>query len=347
MLPMLQCRRVYFGTTLRRDVAIVFAPSCVTMEWRSEKSGLYIEARLAASHMTSFDMYHGSAIPGINLADDDGDAILGCTSTGRPIQDFFAIGLRQKPPHLRSVDGFEPTDEGPRKYIVVVLEDDDALATFRHEAVPAVVWGGHVGWPAAPVLRSSAMARQFLEGVPIADAHAVLDAAEDAAALPHNFSRALRRSRVARSVVNVEAADTDNLNVVLREYGVRANEMRAAMTDDAKRDDFEEYVELIVARKVGLSHVEGPRGCLRAIERWPRISYYWPRIRRRTCSACGKHSLDLSQPRYLVCAGCSTGRGVGRYCSEACQAEHWPEHQKNCPTFHEAPVTIRALMYTK
>ena len=58
---MLRCRRVYFGTALRRDVTVVFAPSCVTMEWRSDTSGLYIETRLAPSHMTSFDLYHGPA----------------------------------------------------------------------------------------------------------------------------------------------------------------------------------------------------------------------------------------------------------------------------------------------
>ena len=207
---MLRCRRVYFGTALRRDVAVVFAPSCVTMEWRSDTSGLYIEARLAPSHMTSFDMYHGptrgaggdgEANP-INLADDDEMA-------PDAIRDFFAVGLRQKPPHLRSVDGFEPTDdEGPRKYVVVVL-DGDALATFKREAVPAVVWGGHVGWPAAPVLGTPAAARPFLEGVPIADALAAGDAAEDAAALRQKPSRAPRRGRVARSVVDVEAEDPD------------------------------------------------------------------------------------------------------------------------------------------
>ena len=58
---MLRCRRVYFGTALRRDVTVVFTPSCVTMEWRSNTSGLYIETRLTPSHMTSFDMYHGPA----------------------------------------------------------------------------------------------------------------------------------------------------------------------------------------------------------------------------------------------------------------------------------------------
>ena len=174
----IRCRHVYFGTAVRRDVTVVFAPSCVTMEWRSDTSGLYIETRLAPSHMTSFDLYHGPARGAggdgeanpINLADDDEMA-------PDAIREFFAIGLRQKPPHLRSVEGFEPSDDaGPRKYVVVVL-DGEALATFKREAVPAVVWGGHLGWPAAPVLGTAVAARPFLEGVPIADALAAADAA--------------------------------------------------------------------------------------------------------------------------------------------------------------------------
>ena len=208
----IRCRHVYFGTAVRRDVTVVFAPSCVTMEWRSDTSGLYIETRLAPSHMTSFDLYHGPARGAggdgeanpINLADDDEMA-------PDAIREFFAIGLRQKPPHLRSVEGFEPSDDaGPRKYVVVVL-DGEALATFKREAVPAVVWGGHVGWPAAPVLGTAAAARPFLEGVPIADALAAADAAEDAAALRRTPSRASRRGRgrAARSVVDVEAEDPD------------------------------------------------------------------------------------------------------------------------------------------
>ena len=180
-----RCRRVYFGAVLRRDVTVVFAPSCLTLEWRSDTSGLYIEARLPPSHMTSFDMFHtrGDCEAPLNVADDD------------DIHDFFAIGIRQKPKYLRSVEGFEPTDDaGPRKYVVVVL-DGDALAMFKREAVPSIVRGGHVGWPAATLLPTrAAAARRFLEGVPIADALA--DAAEDVA-LRRTPSRASRRGRRA------------------------------------------------------------------------------------------------------------------------------------------------------
>ena len=195
---MLRCRRVYFGTALRRDVAVVFAPSGVIMEWRSDMTGLNVEARLAPSHMTSFDMYHGQRCGAggaslVNLVGND-------EMPPDAIREFFAIGLRQKPPHLRSLAGFEPTDdEGPRKYVVVVLEGD-ALATFKREAVPTVVWAGHTGWPAAPVLGTALAARPFLEG--IADALAAGDAAEDAAALrpkPATPARKRPRRDVARS----------------------------------------------------------------------------------------------------------------------------------------------------
>ena len=205
---MIRCRRIYFGTALRRDVTVVFAPSCVTMGWRSDTSGLYIETRLAPSHMRSFDIYYGPARGAggdgeanpINLAGDD-------EMEPDAIRAFFAIGLRQKPPHVRSVEGFEPTDDaGPRKYIVIVLEGD-ALATFKREAVPAVIWGGHLGWPAAPVLGTAVAARPFLEGVPIADALAAADAAEDAAELRRNRAampeaRARQRRDITRSALS-------------------------------------------------------------------------------------------------------------------------------------------------
>ena len=98
--------------------------------------------------------------------------------------------------------------------------------------------------------------------------------------------------------------------------------------------------------RVGAREASGPRDSelankngtplwVRAAERWPRIRKYWRRVRRRICSACGKYTLDLSQPRYLVCGGCGKGRGVGRYCSEACQAEHWPLHWMDCASSSE------------
>ena len=80
----------------------------------------------------------------------------------------------------------------------------------------------------------------------------------------------------------------------------------------------------------------GPIECVATIARWPRLRKYWPRLRRRICSYCGKGTFDLSAPRLLVCGGCYQGRGVGRYCSEDCQREHWPKHQKACMKLHIA-----------
>ena len=83
------------------------------------------------------------------------------------------------------------------------------------------------------------------------------------------------------------------------------------------------------------------------IAAWPRLRKYWPRLRRRICSACGKGSLDLSEPRLLVCGGCGEGRAVGRYCSEDCQRAHWPEHQKECFKFHALPADLRPMLGNK
>ena len=101
----------------------------------------------------------------------------------------------------------------------------------------------------------------------------------------------------------------------------------SVVTDDADGENFDEYMGLILEDK---STARDGRALSHAMKRWPRIRKYWPRVRRRICSACGRYTLDLSQPRYLVCGGCGKGRGVGRYCSEACQAEHWPVHSMNC-----------------
>ena len=104
----------------------------------------------------------------------------------------------------------------------------------------------------------------------------------------------------------------------------------SVVTDDADGENFDEYMGLILEDK---STARDGRALSHAMKRWPRIRKYWPRVRRRICSACGKYTLDLSQPRYLVCGGCGKGRGVGRYCSETCQAEHWPVHSMNCADF--------------
>ena len=75
----------------------------------------------------------------------------------------------------------------------------------------------------------------------------------------------------------------------------------------------------------------GNEELIKLVKRWPRIRNYWPRVRRRICWGCGKE-YDLSEPRLWVCGGC----GEARYCDEACQSAHWPEHKTPClKTFHE------------
>mmetsp|Transcript_22401 Transcript_22401/g.68803 ORF Transcript_22401/g.68803 Transcript_22401/m.68803 type:complete len:437 (+) Transcript_22401:134-1444(+) len=316
---MLRCRRVYFGTALRRDVTVVFAPSCVTMEWRSDTSGLYIETRLAPSHMTSFDLYHGPARGAggdgeanpINLADDDEMA-------PDAIREFFAIGLRQKPPHLRSVEGFEPTDDaGPRKYVVVVL-DGEALATFKREAVPAVVWGGHVGWPAAPVLGTAAAAREFLEGV------SVVDAALRGAALRNSLCEApsargnmLLKSQAARAIMD---------DPLLREAAIAGTLTRKMVRKAliARSDTCATEIEVMIL-KMRRSFKDDIKAGIRTAAKILRTQ---ARQARRLCDVCGGRG-PLDREAFPSCGGC----GARRYCSGVCQRDDWVAggHSSVCP----------------
>ena len=114
--------------------------------------------------------------------------------------------------------------------------------------------------------------------------------------------------------------------VALRETVVLNNNDRA---------DFGEYLDGLGLR----DRPAGPEFVMETIASWHRLRKHWPRMRRRICSYCGKRS-DPSEPRLLVCGGCGEGRGVGRYCSVACQRDHWPEHQKKCSMFHATPHTM-------
>ena len=64
---------------------------------------------------------------------------------------------------------------------------------------------------------------------------------------------------------------------------------------------------------------------LKTVESWPRVRPHWKRFRRRLCDNCPACA-HLAEPRFLVCSGC----GRKRYCSEKCQREDWPAHQKDC-----------------
>ena len=105
----------------------------------------------------------------------------------------------------------------------------------------------------------------------------------------------------------------------------------AIITDDNDADNFSDYMQ---------SQPADPQQMVKCMTRWPRLRKYWPRLRRRICTYCGA-CVDLSKPRFLVCGGCAEGRGIGRYCSEICQAEQWPTHQEVCPRIDHASVEAR------
>ena len=99
----------------------------------------------------------------------------------------------------------------------------------------------------------------------------------------------------------------------------------AITTDEDDRKNFEYYMEIVAATVPGPGTKTGYEKLLKAIKRWPRYRNYWPRLRRRFCWGCGKQ-YALSEPRIWVCGGCDEAR----YCDEACQAAHWPEHKSKC-----------------
>ena len=121
--------------------------------------------------------------------------------------------------------------------------------------------------------------------------------------------------------------------------------LRAALTiDEDDLENFDAYMGIVEPS------ISAPDKLLKAMKRWPRYRKYWPRIRRRICWGCGKQ-YDLSEPRLWVCGGC----GEARYCDEACQRAHWPEHMGPCletlvektkkhpPQFESMPRYIQRL----
>ena len=128
------------------------------------------------------------------------------------------------------------------------------------------------------------------------------------------------------------------LNVTVALVALR----ETVVLDNNDRADFGEYLDGLGLR----DRPAGPEFVMETIVSWHRLRKHWPRMRRRICSFCGKRC-DPSEPRLLVCGGCGEGRGVARYCSEACQREHWPEHQKSCMRYHEYTGKAHGLIETK
>ena len=77
---------------------------------------------------------------------------------------------------------------------------------------------------------------------------------------------------------------------------------------------------------------------LKTVKSWPRVRPHWKRFRRRLCDYCPACA-HLAEPRFLVCSGC----GIMRYCSEECQREHWPVHQKECLKWQKLILQQKAV----
>lgn len=150
--------------------------------------------------------------------------------------------------------------------------------------------------------------------------------AENAGLRADEISRAMARAKATAKATPHEgyAADPQFSKAI-------SNLIETIGQNEEDVEAFKDFLNSIKRRRY-----PGPIECVETIARWPRLRKYWPRLRRRICSYCGKGTFDLSAPRLLVCGGCYQGRGVGRYCSEDCQREHWPEHQKACMKLHIA-----------
>ena len=101
--------------------------------------------------------------------------------------------------------------------------------------------------------------------------------------------------------------------------------MDAVTLDEDDQRNFQAYLRCSAQSARGGGGLGTTQQLMKRMKRWPRIRKYWPRLRRRICSGCGKQ-YDLSEPRLWVCGGC----GEARYCDEACQRAHWPKHIKPC-----------------
>ena len=130
--------------------------------------------------------------------------------------------------------------------------------------------------------------------------------------------------------------------------GAIVNLRETILIDKDDRADFDEYMDGLSRSEEYTNKPADPELLVTTIACWPRFRKHWPRMRRRICSYCGKRSdLGSRSPRFLVCGGCGEGRGVGRYCSEACQRAHWPVHQESCMKYHEYTGKAHQFVETK
>ena len=153
-----------------------------------------------------------------------------------------------------------------------------------------------------------------------------------------------RRINVAAAVCEaaLRAVPPDSDPQEDKRFQSAIGKLHAAVITDAH--DFRQLNEYLALSRHDTSR-RSTMDVVKILKRWPRLRKYFPRIRRRICSYCGKGRIEgvntrvkahlatklLAEPRLMVCGGCGQGSGVGRYCSEDCQRAHWPEHQKHCP----------------
>ena len=127
----------------------------------------------------------------------------------------------------------------------------------------------------------------------------------------------------------------------------------AMALDEEDGDALDEYIGAVVgtqfARMIMFKTIGGNaigmsadsqyiRLSLKTVKSWPRVRPHWKRFRRRLCDYCPACA-HLAEPRFLVCSGC----GIMRYCSEECQREHWPVHQKECLKWQKLILQQKAV----
>ena len=159
-----------------------------------------------------------------------------------------------------------------------------------------------------------------------------LDAVEDAEAAEPAASKPTVAEAEAefRAAIAAIPPRLDNEEVKIYE-DARCIQTLAALTKLVTIDEDDKKTMGEYLTKSAAGDGIGNEELIKLVKRWPRVRKYWPRLRRRLCWGCGKQ-YDLTEPRLWVCAGC----GEARYCDEACQSAHWPEHKTPClKTFHE------------
>ena len=146
------------------------------------------------------------------------------------------------------------------------------------------------------------------------------------AAEPYKYHHRFHHNSIMRHEDGSELSEAEEKQLATFFLQVRstvdATHARSRYAPNLTHDWLNEYTFAVAYPRI---KTKGLDSAIRALERWPRLQPYWPRLRRRVCDHCSSQ-VALSEPRYLVCGGC----GVARYCCEACQRADWGWHQGYC-----------------